>query len=29
LKFTEGKTGNFVVVFPDRGDRYFSKNLYE
>ena len=29
LKFAEGKTGNFVVVFPDRGDRYFSKNLYE
>ncbi|OIP52694.1 MAG: cysteine synthase [Fibrobacteres bacterium CG2_30_45_31] len=21
--------GNIVVVFPDRGDRYFSKNLYE
>lgn len=29
LKFAEGKPGNFVVVFPDRGDRYFSKNLYE
>ncbi len=21
--------GNIVVVFPDRGDRYFSKNLFE
>ncbi|OPJ62136.1 cysteine synthase A [Clostridium oryzae] len=21
--------GNIVIVFPDRGDRYFSKNLYE
>jgi len=21
-------TGNIVVVFPDRGDRYFSKNIY-
>lgn len=21
--------GNIVTVFPDRGDRYFSKNLYE
>jgi len=21
--------GNIVLVFPDRGDRYFSKNLYE
>ena len=21
--------GNVVVVFPDRGDRYFSANLYE
>lgn len=21
-------SGNIVVVFPDRGDRYFSKNLY-
>ncbi|WP_028992172.1 pyridoxal-phosphate dependent enzyme [Thermoanaerobacter thermocopriae] len=20
---------NIVVIFPDRGDRYFSKNLYE
>lgn len=25
----EGKRGNFVVVLPDRGDRYFSKKLYE
>lgn len=23
-----GATGNIVVIFPDRGDRYFSKNLY-
>ena len=23
-----GATGNIVTVFPDRGDRYFSKNLY-
>jgi cysteine synthase len=22
------ETGNIVVVFPDRGDRYFSKNIY-
>ena len=21
--------GNIVVIFPDRGDRYFTKNLYE
>ena len=21
--------GNIVTVFPDRGDRYFTKNLYE
>jgi cysteine synthase A len=20
--------GNIVTVFPDRGDRYFSKNIY-
>lgn len=20
--------GNIVIVFPDRGDRYFSKNIY-
>ena len=25
----EGKRGNFVIVLPDRGDRYFSKKLYE
>ena len=25
----EGKDINIVVVFPDRGDRYFSKGLYE
>lgn len=24
-----GAKGNIVVVMPDRGDRYFSKNLYE
>ena len=24
----EGKKGNVVVILPDRGDRYFSKNLY-
>ncbi len=24
-----GARGNIVVIFPDRGDRYFSKNLYE
>ena len=23
-----GAKGNIVVVFPDRGDRYFSKGLY-
>lgn len=23
-----GVTGNIVVILPDRGDRYFSKNLY-
>lgn len=22
------KSGNIVVIFPDRGDRYFSKNIY-
>jgi cysteine synthase len=22
------KEGNIVTLFPDRGDRYFSKNLY-
>ena len=26
---TAGARGNIVVIFPDRGDRYFSKNLYE
>ena len=25
----KGARGNIVVVFPDRGDRYFSKGLYE
>ena len=31
LKFInkEGKKGNYVVVLPDRGDRYFSKGLFE
>lgn len=30
LKLAEsGAKGNIVVIFPDRGDRYFSKNLYE
>ena len=30
LKFvSQGHTGNFVIVLPDRGDRYFSKGLYE
>ncbi len=24
-----GARGNIVVILPDRGDRYFSKNLYE
>lgn len=24
-----GARGNIVVIFPDRGDRYFTKNLYE
>ena len=24
-----GARGNIVIVLPDRGDRYFSKNLYE
>ncbi|HYF84453.1 MAG TPA: cysteine synthase family protein [Clostridia bacterium] len=29
LKLTQRITsGNIVTVFPDRGDRYFSKNLY-
>ncbi len=26
---SSGVKGNIVVVFPDRGDRYFSANLYE
>ena len=25
----DGARGNIVVVFPDRGDRYFSKGLYD
>lgn len=25
----EGASGNIVIVLPDRGDRYFSKHLYE
>lgn len=30
LKLAEnGAKGNIVVIFPDRGDRYFSKHLYE
>ena len=30
LKLAEnGSKGNIVVIFPDRGDRYFSKHLYE
>ena len=30
LKLVEGGArGNIVAVFPDRGDRYFSKGLYE
>ena len=28
-KAGEGREINIVVVFPDRGDRYFSKGLYE
>ncbi len=24
-----GATGNIIIVLPDRGDRYFSKHLYE
>lgn len=24
-----GAVGNIVIVLPDRGDRYFSKHLYE
>ena len=26
---SEGRFINIVTVFPDRGDRYFSKKLYE
>lgn len=25
---SNGVTGNIVIILPDRGDRYFSKNLY-
>ena len=25
----QGAQGNLVIVLPDRGDRYFSKNLYQ
>lgn len=25
----DGAKGNIVIILPDRGDRYFSKNLYE
>lgn len=25
----EGAKGNIVIILPDRGDRYFSKHLYE
>jgi len=25
----KGAKGNIVIILPDRGDRYFSKNLYE
>ena len=25
----DGARGNIVVILPDRGDRYFTKNLYE
>ena len=24
----DGASGNIVIILPDRGDRYFSKNLY-
>lgn len=24
----QGAKGNIVLIFPDRGDRYFSKGLY-
>ena len=26
---SSGARGNIVIVLPDRGDRYFSKGLYE
>lgn len=30
VKFAQqGHKGNFVIVLPDRGDRYFSKGLFE
>ncbi len=30
VKFAQqGQKGNFVIVLPDRGDRYFSKGLFE
>ncbi len=30
LKLIEsGANGNIVIILPDRGDRYFSKNLYD
>ena len=25
----QGAKGNLVIILPDRGDRYFSKNLYQ
>lgn len=29
IKFSHSiETGNIVTIFPDRGDRYFSKNIY-
>ncbi len=24
-----GARGNIVIILPDRGDRYFTKHLYE
>ena len=26
---SSGARGRIAVIFPDRGDRYFTKNLYE